>query len=475
MTQSHPHAIDGLRRATLAACMAAAFGLHEHHATAGAIPYSAAPPSVTASQPSSAPRTPAVVVANCNDTGAGSLRSAILAAASGDTIDLTQLSCGTITLTTGQIQVDQDNLFIEGPGASALTIEGGTDPSGYNRVFMHLGTGRLTVSYVTISHGSQMLADTSRGGCIFSNGDVRISNAIVDSCIANAGGPGDAHGGGIAALGEVSLFESTVTNCLAYSQNYHSSGGGIDSGSLSSKYSTISDNRSASGSAYYGSGGGFYWEGGGDVYLRSTTVSGNSAMFDYGGLAVRGLSNAYTANVINSTIADNYARQFVGGAAFQIPVTISNSTIAFNDAGHVGAAAGLSINAVVSADLESTLVGLNAANGYPDDLETFAGATITGANNLVVVSGATLPADTIRDCPLLSALADNGGYTRTAALLQGSPGTDAGSNLLGFLYDQRGAPFARVVGANADIGAFENQGNPDDLVFAGDFDPSRCP
>src|SRR5512144_262636 len=37
-------------------------------------------------------------VMNCNDSGPGSLRDAITAAASGATIDLSQLACSTITL-----------------------------------------------------------------------------------------------------------------------------------------------------------------------------------------------------------------------------------------------------------------------------------------------------------------------------------------------------------------------------------------
>src|SRR5690606_7928345 len=52
------------------------------------------PPPVPAGSP---------VVSNCNDSGAGSLRKAVAAAAEGDTIDLTQLSCSFITLTSGEI------------------------------------------------------------------------------------------------------------------------------------------------------------------------------------------------------------------------------------------------------------------------------------------------------------------------------------------------------------------------------------
>ena len=61
--------------------------------------------------------------------------------------------------------------------------------------------------------------------------------------------------------------------------------------------------------------------------------------------------------------------------------------------------------------------------------------------------------------PLLAGLANNGGPTLTHALLPGSPSMDAGDPL--FVpppdFDQRGNPFARVVGARIDMGAFEDQ------------------
>ena len=60
------------------------------------------------------PHTPAsIVVTNCDDSGPGSLRDAVAGAASGDTIDLSQLTCSTITLTSGAIEIPQDDLYIK--------------------------------------------------------------------------------------------------------------------------------------------------------------------------------------------------------------------------------------------------------------------------------------------------------------------------------------------------------------------------
>ena len=52
---------------------------------------------------------------------------------------------------------------------------------------------------------------------------------------------------------------------------------------------------------------------------------------------------------------------------------------------------------------------------------------------------------------------DNGGPTRTHALLRGSPAIDAGNNAYATAWDQRGAPFRRIVNGVIDIGAFEVQ------------------
>jgi hypothetical protein len=471
MAQRNPSS-ECLRAAPLFAGLALALGLDGGALRAQSLPTRTIAAEVRGA---SVPHVPNIVVANCNDDGAGSLRAAVLVAASGDAVDLTQLTCSSITLSSGEIDIDQNSLSINGPGADALTINGGTNPAYYNRVFRHLGAGTLTIEGLTIAHGTRTIDDLAEGGCLFSNGDLQIFESAVDACAAVASGVGDSKGGAVFAHGEVRLFQSRVTGSAAFSQLHQALGGGIYSGSLSSKYSTIANNTAAGASGYYGAGGGFYWGGAGDVYLLATTVSGNHAAFDYGGLAVRSSAGGYAATIINSTISANSAAQFAGGAVFQIPVSISNSTIAFNTDGRVNSGAGLSINAAVTATLESTIVAMNLAGGYLGDVDVASGGTIAGANNLIVATSAALPADTIRDCPNLTPLAANGGLTRTNALLHDSPAIDAGSNTVPIPNDQRGDGFPRVAGAAADIGAYEHQGGMDDFLFAGDFENARCP
>src|SRR4029079_8677001 len=71
-----------------------------------------------------------VVVANCNDSGPGSLRDAVANASDGAHVDLRSLACSTITLDSA-IAVGAIDLYIDGPGRDRLTIDGG----GYSRLF----------------------------------------------------------------------------------------------------------------------------------------------------------------------------------------------------------------------------------------------------------------------------------------------------------------------------------------------------
>src|SRR5262249_44775956 len=72
-----------------------------------------------------------LTVTNNQDSGPGSLRAEIAAAASGDKIRFShKLDGQTITLSSGELTIDK-SLDIKGPGAGLLTVSGG----GNSRVF----------------------------------------------------------------------------------------------------------------------------------------------------------------------------------------------------------------------------------------------------------------------------------------------------------------------------------------------------
>ena len=82
----------------------------------------------------------------------------------------------------------------------------------------------------------------------------------------------------------------------------------------------------------------------------------------------------------------------------------------------------------------------------------------------------SVPSGTISGvCPWLGPLRDNGGPTRTHALLSHSPAIDSGKDVSALKYDQRIVTFNRVSGASEDIGAYEVQQG--DIVFNDSFNP----
>ena len=90
-----------------------------------------------------------------------------------------------------------------------------------------------------------------------------------------------------------------------------------------------------------------------------------------------------------------------------------------------------------------------------------------------------LPSDTLTGvCPRLGPLRNNGGVTPTHALASRSPAIDTGNDnainpitLAPYAHDQRGAPYPRISGVAADIGAYEvDQG---EFVFNSGFE--GCP
>jgi hypothetical protein len=171
------------------------------------------------------------------------------------------------------------------------------------------------------------------------------------------------------------------------------------------------------------------------------------------------------ATIVNSTITGNHAFATVGGLNLIIPAKITNTTIAFNDAQN---GFGGILMSGPTLELESTIIAGNLGFNNPDDFQIFGSPVITGANNLVVASSTTLPPDTLQVDPQLGVLGDYGGPTQTIPLMDGSPAIGAGNDAA-LLNDQRGAGFPRLVGMQADIGAFEVQSGSD-VIFKDGFE-----
>jgi hypothetical protein len=315
-------------------------------------------------------------------------------------------------------------LTIAGPGAAALAIDG----AGVDRVFLHPGGATLTVRDLAVRNGAARVTGyhITGGGCIASAGYLVFDHSEVSHCYASGEG---VYGGAVFAYG-VRMYASTLASNVG--RGVHPTtgtavfGGGAYAGYVLLVNSSVSGNRAENGGpmSSYDTGGGVFANSGGTIY--------------------------------RSTIDGNYSGGLGGGfSAFGGYVDVVDSTIAGN---HAAAGGGVYLRGLASGFvLQSTLIAGNAAPAGAADLGASVLATVSGANNLVVAAGAnvTVPPDTLHADPLLQPLAANGGPTRTRALSPGSPALDAGNNEAALTTDQRGDGFPRVLGAAADIGAFE--------------------
>ncbi len=172
---------------------------------------------------------------------------------------------------------------------------------------------------------------------------------------------------------------------------------------------------------------------GGTVTCTGCTVKGSYYGFSDGGGALALTNCTASGNVFGVASANG------SGAA---TLTATNCTVSGNDTGLV--------------IFDGTIVlknSLSVGNTYNVTDYNIGGTLTDGGYNIMSGSAA--------DAGLNPAgLADNGGPTKTIALLAGSPAINAGSNALipgGISFDQRGNGFARIYGGTVDIGAFELQ------------------
>jgi len=408
------------------------------------------------------------------DSGAGSLRQALLDAMDGDTIAFAVT--GAITLAGGELAVT-NSLAISGPGATNLAVSGNNG----GRVFNIASNAVVTISDLTIRNGKAANGaagangDTgqpgspggagSNGGGIYNAGNLTLIRCVVRNNAAGNGGNGGDGGtgnsvggnggnGGRGGSGGGVYNAGTLTlSACTFSANAAGTGGNGGNGGTGNSVGAPGGNGGIGGNG--GSGGGVY--NAGTLTLSACTFSANATgPGGRGGLGGRGVciggnggnggSGGWGGSVGGA--GGNGGRGGSGGGLLSTvgasEALVRNSILASNAAGNGGAGGSGNPGGIAG-----------APGGDPD----ISGAFTSLGHNFIRLAGLAtgfingVNGDILGSFdPRLGPLADNGGPTPTIALLPGSPALDAGDDALTGA-DQRGMP--RKVGEHVDIGAYE--------------------
>src|SRR4051812_5924682 len=302
-----------------------------------------------------------------------------------------------LTLASGGAIEITSNMSIAATASAPVTITQESSPGSGDRVFDISAGASVALGYLTIRGGEANAGNAYFGGNIRSSGTLTIADSSIES------GSGDS-AGGVANVG----------------------------GSLTISRSTVAGNKAPTSAIEGGDAGAvlnFGTPGPGTLVIDSSTISGNRARLG-GGVTSGGNSE-------NS-------------------VTITNSTIAFNESGDRGGGGGILIGDG-TATIRNTIVARNTSlSPGQANCSVAAGAVISsGGYNLENDSSCGLASGTDRQNadPVLEQLALNGGTTRTHALGPGSQALDTGDPGCP-VADQRG--FSRPLGRSCDTGAFES-------------------
>lgn len=229
-------------------------------------------------------------VSNLNDSGAGSLRQAVLdanGAAGADEIVFNTGLTGVITLTTGQMDVT-DQLTITGPGPVALAVDGNSSSRIFSTAVAANGSP-LTITGLTLRNATV----ASSGGAIYAN-----NNALtIDDCVIS-GNTCTSAGGGIRFFGNYN-YPLTITNSTISGNSAAAQGGGVLAVGADPLYIgnvTFYYNRG-------NNGGGLFIEDSEDSAINNSRFYSNKSTSNGGGI----FCNFSDLTLTNCTLSDNSA------------------------------------------------------------------------------------------------------------------------------------------------------------------------
>ncbi len=286
------------------------------------------------------------------------------------------------------------SVTLAGAGAGLTIIDGQITDT----VISVSGPVTVTISGVTIQNGD---ASLDGGGLLNENGNVTLTNSVVQNNIAPIGAGitndgvmiiddviirnnaaeefignvlvcTDCVGGGISNLGIMTITNSMVHN------NSAQFGGGIDNATNATFTATdieVYENTAANDPDNLSSGGGI--ENLGNMTLTSSVVRHNNARVG------AGIANLGTMTVSDSTVYGNVAALQGGGLHNAFNLTVRTSNIYSNQAGSSGGG-GISSESGSVEVVETAVYNNNASGSGGGILHNVAPAA--GANNFIITN-----------------------------------------------------------------------------------------
>ena len=384
-----------------------------------------------------------IMVTNEQDSGAGSLRQALLTASPLDSIRFAP-TVKVISLTSGALNITK-NTYILGSDSNKITINGNQN----GRVFKISGANEVVLSNLIIADGK----DANLGGGIYSDAGFLLlnkcvvrNNWVTMNEVRPSTGPQDftlGAGAGIYSNGSLSLINTEVRNnkaSITSQKPVWVFGAGVYSqATFIATNSTFANNDAygaSKGNARVYGGGIFANEG---VDLTNSTVSNNTTMAQ---CLFNGQPNA---EYCNSTGAGVFANHNTRGTHLSYNTFYKNAT--YNNSA-------TAINAVAGVAIKQQGLSMNGniiAGGNHGDCQLGGTVQFSGLNNWIQDGscGATFTGD-----PKLGTLQLYGGFTQTHPPYANSGVLDAiPANQCQGKFDQRGTARPQVAGC--DVGSVE--------------------
>jgi hypothetical protein len=343
-----------------------------------------------------------------------------------------------------------------------LLFPGGDGGHGFGGAIYNAG------GQVTILH-SRSWDNQATGGAGHSGGDGYYIGGIFTPAGQPGGGGGEGYGGWICSLGG-NLF---VSQCQI-AHNWANGGLGGNGGSV---VGMLNERGHDGGPGGCGLGGAIYSRASMSAqateWADNYVSGGNGGQGTYGFRAPNGVNGAggaseggaiYNEGELTTINNSFFANRTQSGSGDATKPSIGSGGGIHNNGGYISCinctlsanqAAGAIVGGGNLANDLGSVVLINTILANNPSASNVSGAVIDGGHNLSsdATCGFTAFGSANVSDPKLGSLGDNGGFTRTIALLPGSPAIDAADNEASPPTDQRGMP--RPYGASSDIGAFE--------------------